>query len=243
MGPSRGRGRIGQSRPANFALAGLLGAVLCAAGPAAAQSLDAVYARLDKSAQQFHSFSADIRRNVHTAIVNDDSRENGTIKVRRDKSGLTHMLIDFTGADSKTVLFDSTTVSIYYPKIKTVQVYNVGDKRGLIDQFLLLGFGVAAAELRAAYDVTWVGTETIDGKPASHIQLVPKSKDVLMRLKKADLWLSDSNGMPVQQRFVTSASGDFMLVTYANAKLNPVLTEFAFKPSWPKGVQIEHPRL
>ena len=45
--------------------------------PAGAQSLDAALARLDKSAQQFHAVTADIQRNVHTAIVNDDSKESG----------------------------------------------------------------------------------------------------------------------------------------------------------------------
>ena len=207
-----------------------------------AQSLEAVFARLDKSSQQFKAVAADIKRDVHTAIVNDDAIETGTIKVKRDK-GSTHMLIDFSGKDSKTVAFDGSTVSIYYPKIKTVQIYEVGDKRSLIDQFLLLGFGSSSADLQAHYDVTWVGAETIDGKAASHIQLIPKSKDVLMRLKKAELWIADSNGMPLQQRFLTSSSGDATLVTYTNSKLNPTLTEGSLKLNYPKGVQIQHPTL
>lgn len=216
--------------------------ILALAGQLSAQSLDAVFARLDKSAQQFKAVAADIKRDVHTAIVNDDTIETGTIKVKREK-GSTRMLIDFTGKDSKTVAFDGATVSIYYPKIKTVQIYDVGEKRSLIDQFLLLGFGSSSADLQAHYDVTWVGAENIDGKPASHIALVPKSKDVQMRLKKAELWIADGNGMPLQQRFLTSTSGDATLVTYTNSKLNPVLTDGSLKLNYPKGVQIQHPTL
>jgi len=78
-----------------------------------AQSLDATLARLDRTAQQFRSFSADIQRNVHTAIVNDDSRDSGTIRVKRDKAGITRMTIDFTGKDAKTVAFDGSAVSVY----------------------------------------------------------------------------------------------------------------------------------
>lgn len=218
-------------------------AVIFLTGPVCAQSLDAVFERLDKSARQFHAVSADIDRNVHTAIVNDDARDSGTIKVRRDKNGTTRMLIEFTGRDAKSVSFDGSTVSIYYPKIKTVQVYNVGDKQNLIDQFLLLGFGVTSSELKTAYEVTWVGVENINGKPSSHIQLIPRSKEVLMHLKKAELWIAESNGLPLQQRFVTSASGDFMLVTYANTTLNPLLSDGSLKLSYPKGVHIEHPQL
>ncbi len=213
-----------------------------------AQSLDAVFARLDKSAVQFRAVSAEIKRNVHTAIVNDDSVETGTIKVKRDKAErdkppMTRMLIEFNGVDPKSVSFDGDAVSVLYPKIKTVQVYKVGDKRGLIDQFLLLGFGISSTELKASYEVTWVGTETVSGKSTSHIQLIPKSKDVLMRLKKAELWISDATGLPEQQRFVTSASGDFMLVTYSNAKLNPLIVDGSLKLTLPKGVKVEHPQL
>jgi outer membrane lipoprotein-sorting protein len=217
-------------------------AFLILASPLGAQSLDAVYARLDKAAQQFKSVSADLKRDVHTAVVNDDTIETGTIKVKRDKGG-TRMLIDFTAPDKKAVAFDGAAVSMYFPKIKTVQIYNVGDKRSLIDKLLLLGFGATSDDLKADYDVTWVGAEPVDGKPANHVQLVPKSKDVLMRLKKAELWISDASGTPSQQRFVTSASGDFMLVTYTNVKLNVVIPDGSLKLTYPKGVQIEHPQL
>jgi outer membrane lipoprotein-sorting protein len=217
-------------------------ATLFLAIPLSAQSLDAIYARLDKSAQQFKAVSANIRRDTHTAVVNEDAIETGIIRVKREKSG-TRMLIDFTTPDKKTVAFDGDTGSVYYPKIKTVQVYNVGEKRNLVDQILLLGFGATSDELKAAYDVSWVGVETIEGKSASHIQLIPRSPEVLRRIKKAELWIADSNGTPLQQRFVTSASGDFMLVTYTDIKLNPALPDSALKLSYPKDARIEHPTL
>ena len=63
-----------------------------------------------------------------------------------------------------------------------------------------------------------------------------------MHLKKADLWIGD-DGLPVQQRFVTSASGDFMLVTYSNLIKNPSVPDSALKLNLPKGVKTEHPQL
>ena len=210
--------------------------------PLAAQSVNDVYARLDKAAPGFKAMSADIKRVVHTAVINDDSTESGTMKLKRQKAHDTRMLIEFTAPDRKAIALADDTVSVYYPKIKTVQVYDVGDKRNLIDQFLLLGFGALSSELKEAYDVSWVGSEPISGQAAGHIALVPKSKDVLQRLKKADLWISDSNGLPLQQKFLTSATGDSMLVTYSNLKLNPSLSDASLKLSYPKGVQITHPQ-
>ena len=116
--------------------------------------------------------------------------------------------------------FDSATVSIYYPKIKTVQVYQVGDKRALVDQFLLLGFGATSMELKTAYDVSWVSAEKIEGQPTSHIQLIPKSKDVQQRLKKAELWIADTTGLPAQQRFTLHPRrATSCLSTYTNVKI------------------------
>jgi outer membrane lipoprotein-sorting protein len=209
----------------------------------AAQSLDEVFARMDKTAQQFRAVAADIKRTVHTAVINEDAVETGIMKVKREKSRETRMLIDLTAPDAKTVAIDATTVSVYFPKIKTVQVYDITGKRALVDRFLLLGFGATSADLKAEYEVSWVGGEKIDGQPTSHIQLIPKSKDVLQRLKRAELWMADGSGLPAQQRFVTSATGDFMLVGYANVKFNPPLSDNSLKLNLPKGVQIQHPQL
>jgi outer membrane lipoprotein-sorting protein len=217
--------------------------VALVAAPLAAQSLEDVFARMDKTAQQFRSVAADLRRTVHTAVINDDSIETGTIKVKREKSKGTRMLIDFTEPDPKTVAFDGEAVSIYLPKSKIVQVYDVGAKRSLIDQFLLLGFGATSAELKNTYDVSWAGNEKIDGQQTGHIRLIPKSKDVLQRLKKAELWMADASGLPVRQRFVTSDAGDSMLVDYSNVKLNPALSDNSLKLTLPKGVQVQHPQL
>jgi outer membrane lipoprotein-sorting protein len=219
----------------------LLVLLLATALPVSAQSLGEIFARLDKASQQFKSLEAGINRNVHTAVINDDARDSGTIRVKREKSQ-TRMLIDFTMPDPKTVAIDSMAVSIYYPKIKTVQVYDLGNRKNLVDQFLLLGFGATSAELQAAYDVSLVGAEKIGGQQTGHIRLVPKSKDVEQRLQQAELWIAESNGLPAQQKFVTSSTGDFTLVTYSNVKSNPSLSDNSLKLSYPKGVKVEHPQ-
>jgi outer membrane lipoprotein-sorting protein len=208
-----------------------------------AASLDEVYARLDKTALQFRSVSADIKRDVHTAVINDDAHDQGSIKVKHEKGHDTKMLIDFTGADAKTVSLDGPNVSVYYPKLKTVQIYDVGTKRNLVDDFLLLGFGASSTELRQHYDVTLLGTEMLGSDRTWHLQLVPKSPDALRNLKKAELWIAESSGLPVQQKFITSGTGDFTLVTYSNMKPNAPVSDDALKLNLPKGVTKEHPRL
>jgi outer membrane lipoprotein-sorting protein len=210
----------------------------------AAQSPDALadaYARMDKIAQQFKSVTADIKRDVYTVVIDDHEKDLGTIKAKRDKSHDTRMLIAFTSPDSKILSIDGTSASVYTPKLKTVQVVDI--QKGLVDQFMLLGFGASSADLKEHYDVTLIGTEKLGSETTWHLLLVPKSKEVLKNLKKAELWIGQTGGLPVQEKLFTSASGDYQLVVYSNVKLNPSVSDGDLKLNYPKGVTVEHPRL
>lgn len=210
----------------------------CAAQPA---TLDDAFAAMNKTAQQFRGVTADLQRDVYTAVVDDHSIDSGVIRVKRDKSHDTRMLIEFTSPATKFVALDGGTASVYTPKTKTVQEVEV--KKGLIEQFLLLGFGATSADLKEHYDVQLLGVETVGGQPAWHLQLIPKSPDILKNLKKAELWIGHTSGLPVQEKLYTSAKGDYELVTYTRMKLNPPLSDGDLKLKLPKGVTVEHPRL
>ncbi len=210
--------------------------------PVAAQSLSDIFSTMDKTAQQFKAVEANIKRDRHTAVIDDDSYDTGTIKIKRDKTHDVRMLIEVTGRDAQTVALAGSSASVYYPKINTVQIYDIGSKKNLVEQFLLLGFGATSADLKASYTVTWDGMETIEGQTAGHLLLMPKSSDLSRRLKQAELWISQNHGLPVQQKIVF-ANGDFWLVTYSNLKFNPNLSDDSLKLKTKKGVLIEHPRL
>jgi outer membrane lipoprotein-sorting protein len=196
----------------------------------AAQSPDPLadaFARMDKVAPQFKAVTADIKRDVYTAVIDDHEKDMGTIKASRDKSHGTRMLIEFTSPDVKTIALDGTSASVYTPTLKTVQVVDI--KKGLVDQFLLLGFGASSADLKENYDVTFVGTEKPASETAWHLQLIPKSKE--------------TSGLPVQEKLFTSSGGDYQLCVYSNVILNPSLPDSKLKLNYPKGVTVEHPRL
>ena len=67
------------------------------------------------------------------------------------------MLINLTEPDPKTVAFQGHTVEIYYPKMQTVDEFDVSKYRELLEQFFLLGFGTSRADLQASYNLRWVG--------------------------------------------------------------------------------------
>ncbi|MGD1071281.1 MAG: outer membrane lipoprotein carrier protein LolA [Bryobacteraceae bacterium] len=204
----------------------------------AADPLSEVYARMDKEAQVFKGMTADLTDLVHTAIVNDDSTEYGSIKLKRAKPGDTRILLDFTRPDKKAVAVEGTEVKVYLPNANVVQVYDASSKRGALDKALLLGFGATSGELKASYDITYIGAENVAGVTADHIKLIPKpSNEARQMIQQADLWIGAS-GLAVQQRFATSASGDYRLATYSNMKLTGSLSDKDLKLKTRSGVQI-----
>ena len=216
----------------------LVALAILSAAAASAQSMDAVFARMDKAAKQFKGVSANIRQMVHVAAVNDDSFDNGTMKLKKEK-GDTRILVEFIQPNQKSVAIGDGEVRLYMPKARVVQVYDLRNKRATVEQGLLLGFGADSADIRAHYETSYIGTEKIDGQATSHIRLIPKEKEVLQSIKQADLWILDTLGCPVQQRMTTSGAGDYTQITYTSIKLNPSLSDRDMKLSPPKGVQVQ----
>ena len=134
-------------------------------------------------------------------------------------------VVDILQPDPKKVLLTGHKVEMYYPKTNTEQIIDL-DKKGseMVDQFLLLGFGSTSAEIQKAYEVKLGGPETVAGQKTVRLVLTPKSPDVLAKLTKVELWISDSLGIAVQQKF-WEPGGDYELATYTNVKLNPVPQE------------------
>jgi outer membrane lipoprotein-sorting protein len=211
-----------------------------AAWPKPASDLDAVLARIDSAGAAFHGMSANLRRLSHTAVINEDTVDSGTVLLKRPKPQDMRMLVEFTQPDPKTVAFQGHKVDIYYPKIQTVQEFDVGQNRDLLNQFFLLGFGTSRADLQSNYNIRFLGPETLDGHQTERLELIPKSKGVLEHLKKFELWISDS-GYPIQQKFYLPG-GDYMLMTYSDMKINPELRDAALKLQVPKNVKREYPQ-
>jgi outer membrane lipoprotein-sorting protein len=218
-----------------FALFGLL------SGTAPAQSLESVLATMDRTAATFRGMSADMKRVSHTAVINEDNVDNGTMLLKRGSGRDMRMLVNLTEPDPKSVALAGKKLEVYYPKIQTVQEYDLGKHRAMLDQFFLIGFGTSGKELSASYNIRLLGSETLAGQKTAHLELIPKSKEVLQHLKKLELWVSESTGYPVQQKFYLPAN-DYMLVTYSNLKANPDISDSALKLKLPKGVKREHPQ-
>jgi outer membrane lipoprotein-sorting protein len=173
-----------------------------------------------------------------TVVVNDKSTESGRILVRRDDK----MRIELTQPDARTILRDGDNFYIYNPKIRRVEEYNLGNKKSVVDQFLLLGFGTSGKSLVESYAIALKGEETLDGRKVLLLELLPKTEEVKKQLSKIQLWLDESTWLPVQQQFFETGSGDYFIIHYKNIVRNVKISDAEFKPHWPHGTAKIQPQ-
>jgi len=210
------------------------------AHPTSPDSLEIVLERMDRTGASFKAFSADLRSVAHTSVIDEDDVSTGTILVKRASRGM-DMLMELTTPDRKSIAIHGQRAEIYYPKMKTVEEYDISRYRALLDQFLLIGFGTSGKELAQAYTMKVLGTDQLGEVKATRLELVPKSPDVLKNLKKLELWIPESGDYPVQQKFYLAA-GDYKLATYTNVKKNPPLTDSDLKLRVPRDAKRVFPQ-
>ena len=207
---------------------------------APAGTLDRLLARMDQNAVTFKSMTAKLRHVSHIAVINEDNVQTGTMRMKRNKRDVL-VLVEFTAPERKAVAVAGTKLEMYYPKLNTVEEYDLGKNRELAEKYLALGFGASGKDLSADYSLRELGAEPVNGQKATRLELIPKSKQVLQQFPKIEMWISDATGYPIQQKFFQTG-GDYTLFTYSDESINPSLPDSAFKINLPKGVKRVFPQ-
>lgn len=216
-------------------------ALAAAAAAPAAESLAAVQARIDKSAADFQSLTAKVKKVSYTAVIKDQSSETGTFTIKKVKVGDVRVRMEIEKPDARSIALSRKKYEVFLPKINTVQEYDLSQYGRLVDQFLLLGFGTPVREITKSYDMVVTGTDMIDGKQATRVELRPKAANVKEHLKLVEMWFPPNDGNPIQQKFL-QPSGDYVQSTYFEVKVNPLLKDADVQLTLPKNVKREKPQ-
>ncbi len=200
-----------------------------------AETLDGILAKMDRLAKSFQSVTASFKNVEYTAVLKElEPPALGVIEIKRGKGGAMATL-KFSDPDPHTIVFKGKEAHIYKPKAKVVEDYDVSKHTGIIDQFLLLGFGTSGADLRKDYDIKLAGAESVDSIPTTKLELTPKAAEAKKVITKIELWMGD-NGNAVEEK-VTEPSGNYFQVWYTNVKPNAPVADSEFELKLPKDVK------
>lgn len=219
----------------------LLPLVLCLVGlvsSLSADSLSAILDRMNQDAPKFHGLQADLVMDTYEKILDAHTKENGSLKMQRSPKGDVKAIIEFTGNSARTLAFGGKNVRIYYPATNQYQDVALGSNAGVVNQYLLLGFGASGTQLAQSYTITVEGQEKVSDQQTTKLLLVPKDQGVLEHLAKVELWIPDNGSNPVQQQFY-EPSGNYRLITYSHIQVNPAMTG-SLELKMPKNAKRQH---
>jgi outer membrane lipoprotein-sorting protein len=188
--------------------------------------LDQILSHMNESAKHLKTLSGNIDLTKVTVLVNDFSTESGQMYFRNAKSP--DILIDFKTPAAKVILFRKDRLEIYQPKINQIEEFDLSKHSGLIQQYLLLGFGTDSKEMRKVYEVKYLKEEQLGGDTTALLELVPREETVTAQLSKIQLWISEESWLPVQQKFF-EAGGDYSVAHYSSVKVNRNLPSSTFQ--------------
>ena len=204
-------------------------------------SLDAVIKKMDTAAAGFRTTRAEFEWDRYEKVIDEvDDIQSGTIYYRRTGKNV-EMKLDITKPDLKYVLFSDGKFRVYQPKPDQVTLYDAGKNRADFENYLVLGFGGTGQDMLKAFDVTYIGPETINGIATAKLQLVPKSEKLRTTFKQIVLWIDLARGISVQQQFF-EPQGDYRLAKYSAIKVNEKIGNDVFQLKTTSKTQTITPR-
>lgn len=195
----------------------------CALAFAQNAQLENVLNLMDKTAAGFKTVETSFVWDQYQKVVDEHDMQEGTMYFRRNGQNV-EMAANITKPDTKYVLFTGGTVQVYQPKIDQITKYNAGKNRADFESFLVLGFGGRGHDLQKSFDVKYDGTESIDGIATTKLELTPKAQRVKNMFQTITLWIDQTRGVSVQQKFI-EPTGDYRVANYKNIKINQNLPD------------------
>lgn len=210
--------------------------------PADPVTLESVLKKMDATAAAFRSTQAQFEWDRYEKVIDEvDDVQYGTIYYRRTGKEI-EMMAEITKPDKKYVLFSGGKIEMYQPKPDQVTVWDLGKSSADFESYLVLGFGGSGQDLLKAFDVTYLGPETVDGVATAKLQLVPKSTRVRNTFKQILLWIDLGKGISVRQQFF-EPQGDYRLTKYSAIQVNgKKIPDEVFKLKTTRKTQTISPR-
>ncbi len=203
-------------------------ALLLPVRAAFADDLEGVLRKLDAAAANFQSTTADFEfDSTQTDPVPDTDVQKGTVYYDR-KGNAFQMGVHINEVNGKPVpkiITVSGGVFKLYEKLPN-QV-TTSSKVSKYESYLVLGFGASGKDLQQKWNITYLGSETLNGIKTDKLQLIAKDPQVLKLFPKVVIWIDPSRGVSLKQ-FFDEGQGQSRTCIYSNIKVNQPLPADAF---------------
>jgi outer membrane lipoprotein-sorting protein len=208
-------------------LSGAFGSAQQPPNPDKNDKLEDVLERLNRTAAEFRSAEANFEWDSYQRVTEETDKQRGKVYFRRTGNGMQMAATVTDPTPEKDILFSGGKVQMYAPKTDVLDVYDSGKSREAVESFLVIGFGGSGRDMLKSFDVTYSGSEKIDGIQTDKLVLVPKAEKVKGMFNRIELWI-DTRGISIQQKLI-SPEADYRLNRYRDIILSRKIPDSAFK--------------
>lgn len=125
--------------------------------------------------------------------------------------------------------------------MKQIQEFDLSKHRGLLEQFLLLGFGTRGDDLDDFYLIIVHGERRIDNRAVLEVELTPRDDKVRSNIHEIRIWFDLASWVPLQQKFM-EYGGDNTTTRYTNVRVNVPISSKRLRLSAPRGTTRVKPQ-
>jgi outer membrane lipoprotein-sorting protein len=185
--------------------------------------LKSVLDRLNVSAANFRSASADVEFDtIETDPIPDTDVQKGIVYYDR-KNGAVRMGVQMSEHNGKlsgkAYTYIGGTFKLFEPAINQVTIYA---KAGKWESYVILGMGASGTDLLEKWNITYLGSETLDGVKTQKLELVAKDPEVRKNVVKVAIWLDPDHAVSLKQEFTLSSTSTYVC-KYSNFTFNKSL--------------------
>lgn len=196
--------------------------------------LNTVLTRMNDHNKALTSLKANISMDKHNPQLGETDSYVGKVIYLPQKGRNAFVRIDWSKPVVESLAVVNKEYLIYRSSTNQVFVGNVDKaKGGGVANNPLSFINMSKAELKANFDIKYIGQETANGTQTWHLELTPLKAG---SFKKADIWV-DGNGMPIQMK-VVEKNDDTTAVVLSNLEKNKTIKGSDFKINYPKNAAI-----
>lgn len=198
--------------------------------------LTEVLRRMDANNKALKSLKANVKMSKYNSQLDEYDLYEGAVQYLPAASKeQIRVRIDWSKPLVEHLAVGGGKYILYTPQRGQAIVGSVDGAKGNLGSAGALAFmSMNKAQLKANYDVEYIGEETVAGSVRTwHIKLTPKAAN---SYKQADLWV-DPNGMPVQAK-VTEKNNDTNTIQLSGIEKNASIKAEVFSIKPPKNIKI-----
>jgi outer membrane lipoprotein-sorting protein len=181
--------------------------------------LQRIYKQMDERQKAFRSFTAKVSQKEYTAVLKEfNTPETGEFYYKRANDGTALLRLEFTKPGKKILTIKNGILTFYQPAINQAQIKDLGKDQDKAE-YLAIGLSQSPANLEKTFEISYKGTETVNGSPCDVLVFKPKLPKIATYLSSIIVWYKKSDGIPIQNK-KEEPNGNYVLMSFSDEKLN-----------------------